>query len=189
MSIKSKKFFFILLFSLCFIIFSKADTLANEANKNSEKSSEIKYQLAYPGILPDNKFYIFKAIRDKIIERLITNPVKKIEYDLLMADKTIYASQLLADKGNIPLAKKTVLKGEHYFTILVTDYKWAYWKHEKIPVELNSKIKLASKQHQKVFKSIAQKLNYEDRKVFEEVIKFSQRNTSELESFNRNEKK
>ncbi len=158
-----KKTFIILTFSAFFLnagyIFAKTD-----------------YILSWPGILPDNKFYKLKVLRNKIISKMIVSPIKKVEFDLLMADKTIYASKLLIDKGEVSLAKDTALKGENYFSNLVMDYGKAMSSGRKIPQELDMKINLAAIKHQKVFNSIINKVNDKDKKTFEIVNYFSKTN-------------
>jgi hypothetical protein len=49
------------------------------------KKSE--YILPYPGILPDHPLYFIKQIRDRIMESLISDPVRKIEFYILQGDK------------------------------------------------------------------------------------------------------
>ncbi len=139
-------------------------------------ASAVEYQLAWPGMLPDNKIYKLKVLRNKIIERMIIGPVKKIEFDLLMADKTIYASKLLVEKGEIDLALETVLKGENYYSILVQDYNHALLQNKKIPQELDRKITLAVIKHQAVFKELGGKVDGKNRETFQIVNNFSKIN-------------
>ena len=136
----------------------------------------VEYPLAWPGILPDNKLYKLKVLRNKIIYKMIIDPVKKVEFDLLMADKTIYASKLLVDKGEIVLAKDTALKGENYYSMLVQDYNKALLSHKQIPSWLDRKITLAAIKHQEVFKQLEDAVTGEDKKTFQIVSKFSQIN-------------
>lgn len=137
----------------------------------------VEYSLAWPGILPDNRLlYKVKVLRNKIIERIIINPVKKIEFDLLMADKTIYASQLLMEKGEIELAKETALKGENYYSILVQDYNKALLGKKRISSALDRKITLAARKHQEVFETLKILAKGEDKKTFQIVSKFSKIN-------------
>lgn len=175
-----KIFFSIVILFLCNFRVSYAQEAAQEIIQAS-RSASIDYKLAWPGILPDHPLYKLKVLRDKITEKLIANKIKKIEYDLLMADKTIYASKLLFEKGSIPLAKETALKGEHYYTILVSDYKWAFWYREKIPQDLDDRIKIAALKHQEVFASMSKNLKSEDKKTFEITAEFSKRNYLEMQ--------
>lgn len=49
----------------------------------------VEYILPYPGILPTHPLYMFKTLRDKIIEMLIADPVSKAEFYTLQADKKL----------------------------------------------------------------------------------------------------
>lgn len=77
----------------------------------------IDYPLPYPGILPNNPLYPLKMARDKIILFLITDPQKRVEFNLLQADKRIEAAVFLVqeDKKNGQLAVTTIEKGENYY--------------------------------------------------------------------------
>lgn len=138
--------------------------------------AKTDYMLAWPGILPDNRLYKLKVLRNKIIARIIISPVKKVEYDLLMADKTIYASKILIEKGKIQLAKDTALKGENYYSMLVQDYNHAKLKGKKIPPALDKKITLAAIKHQEIFTDLESKVNGEDKETFKIVNNFSKIN-------------
>lgn len=140
------------------------------------KALAIEYSLAWPGILPDSKLYKLKVLRNKIIYKMIVNPVKKVEFDLLMADKTIYASKLLVEKGEITLAKDTALKGENYYSILVQDYNHALLKGKKIPSSLDRRITLAVIKHREIFKEMEDVVSGEDKKTFQIVDNFSKIN-------------
>lgn len=49
----------------------------------------IAYVLPYPGILPTHPLYMFKSLRDKVIEFLITDAVHKADFYVLQADKKL----------------------------------------------------------------------------------------------------
>ncbi len=73
--------------------FSAVASLAQENSKEnvmtstSSSKKTIEYALPYPGLLPDSPLYILKAIRDRIIEVLISDTMKKANFELLAADK------------------------------------------------------------------------------------------------------
>ena len=66
------------------------------------------YNLPYPGILPDHALYPFKLFRDKLLNLFIQDPQRKIEFNLLMADKRLNMGVFLIEKGKYELAAKTV---------------------------------------------------------------------------------
>lgn len=78
---------------------------------------EIDYTLVYPGILPNNPLYPIKMARDRIVLFLIADKVKRVEFNLLQADKRVAAGDLLIkeDKKYEPLAITTIEKGQNYF--------------------------------------------------------------------------
>ena len=80
----------ILVFVLFFAGFQK--TSAQDAS-SSGKIIQIQYELPYPGILPDNPLYFLKAIRDNVLGFFITDPLKKADYSLLMADKRLQSAK------------------------------------------------------------------------------------------------
>ncbi len=146
------------------------------SNNSISKATTSEYSFPWPGILPDNRFYKIKVLRNKIIKKLIVKPAKKVEFDLLMAGKTIYASKLLMEKGQVALAKETALKGENYYSILVQDYNRALQAHDAIPPLLDRRITQAASEHQKIFKQLEKRASGEDKETFQIVIKFSQIN-------------
>ena len=75
---------------------------------------KVEYYLPYPGVLPDSPLYKVKALRDRISLWLITDPTKKAEKELLLADKRIGAAAALMDGGKDELAVSTATKGEKY---------------------------------------------------------------------------
>ena len=155
----------------------------NDAVVVATQSGTVDYALAWPGMLPDHPLYKLKVLRDKVVFMLVKNPVKRLEYYLFLADKGMYATKLLVDKGNIPLAKETAYKAEHNYTQLVTEYKWMYWYAKPIPSDLDQKIQIAGLKHQQVLTDIINEVpNQEDKNSFSQVAGFSRANLAELMS-------
>lgn len=166
------KRFYIFGFITAFAFISAA--IMNPANAvNSTGSAAIKYDLAYPGILPDNPLYKLKVLRDKIIVQTIMDPEKKVNFYLLQTDKGILASAMLVDQNKINLAKETLLKAENNYTILTFELK----KFDKKPnAQLFKKLETASLKHQEIISSLAKRVPKEDQKTFETVLEFTKRN-------------
>lgn len=51
--------------------------------------ARVEYTLPFPGILPTHPLYVFKNLRDRIIEFLIIDPINKAEFYVLQADKKL----------------------------------------------------------------------------------------------------
>lgn len=140
--------------------------------------AQVKYDLAFPGILPDHPLYKIKVLRDKITAVLINNPIKKTEFYLLQADKGIHAAAMLVDKNEVELAKETALKAENNMTLLTFELKKLRQRPDQ---SLFDKLKLASLKHQEVLSSKEKKVGKEDKKTFQQVINFSKTNLSTIE--------
>ena len=152
-----------------FFLFSVGSIIKNISSLNANSIPSLE-------LLPDNKFYKLIVLRNKIVEKMIIGSVKRVEFDLLMADKTIYASKLLLDRGEVVLAKDTALKGENYYSMLVQAYNKALLQKGKIPASLDNKITLAAIEHQEIFGEMENKVEGEDKKTFQIVSKFSKIN-------------
>lgn len=140
----------------------------------------IRYDLAFPGILPDHPLYKLKVLRDKISLRFIDSSQQKVTFYLLQADKGILATAMLVDKGNYPLAAATLLKAEHNMTMLVGEL----YRFDRPPAtELLEKLKTASLKHLEVISVLALRVPKEEKKSFAAVADFSVRNRISIEDY------
>lgn len=118
---------------------------------------QASYAFPWPGVLPDRPIlYKIKVFRNKLILKMLSRPVSRIEFELLMADKTLYAAKLLLEKGKTALAKETALKGENYMSMLVSEYS----KVANVPLRLEEKIDQAYPAHQDLIARLGE--NYKD---------------------------
>ncbi|HJX45738.1 MAG TPA: DUF5667 domain-containing protein [Patescibacteria group bacterium] len=84
-------------------------------NVLGDKQVYIDYVLPFPGkVLPDSPFWKLKALRDRIWLLLTANESKKVELNLLFADKRLGTSMILFKKGKSELAYSTLSKAEKY---------------------------------------------------------------------------
>lgn len=175
--------YFIILISL--LLFTHRPFFAEE-QKESTASSIVKYDLAYPGILPDHPLYKLKVLRDKISLTFISDPRKKIDFYLLQADKGILATAMLIDKNKISLAEQTALKAENNMT-LISDALRPYYYRQRPNLSspqtktMLQKLKTASLKHQEVLNSVLKRVPKENQKTFETVLYFSKVNMENIE--------
>lgn len=74
------------------------------------------YVLSYPGMLPDNPLYFLKSMRDGFVGFLISDPLKKAEFDLLQADKMVSSGVVLAtEKKKQNEALSAFEKGQSFY--------------------------------------------------------------------------
>ncbi|MCL5434803.1 MAG: DUF5667 domain-containing protein [Patescibacteria group bacterium] len=148
-----KKILFLVILSLIFFINIGRAYAQQTASPTSTAS--VDYSLPYPGILPDNPLYFMKALRDRIVSFFISDPLKKAEFDLLMADVRLNAAQYLFAKGEnkYSLAETTISKGENYFynsLAMTNDAKQQGMRfNDFVP-----KLIIAAKKHQQVIKGL-----------------------------------
>lgn len=123
----------------------------------SPTPTPIKYELPYPGLLPDSPLYFLKTARDRLINFLIADPLKKAEFNLLQADKRLQAGVYLFKKqGKQRLAESTISKGENYFEQAIREVEKAK-NQGRDTVSILEKLSLAAKKHQEVLEELENK--------------------------------
>lgn len=175
---KNLKLILLLLFlAVCLGIFvrplSAQEKLEFQVRGEATKSPErVEYQLPWPGILPDHPLYRLKMVRDRIWGFLIRDPMRKSQWCLLMADKRIWASEMLADKGKFELAVSTATKAEKYLERAVNQAYQAekMGRGEKASFE---KIQRASLKHEEILQGILAKAPEELRPAIEGTLDYA----------------
>ncbi|OGG25734.1 hypothetical protein A2960_05285 [Candidatus Gottesmanbacteria bacterium RIFCSPLOWO2_01_FULL_39_12b] len=109
----------------------------------------VEWTLPYAGILPDHPLYPIKQMRDKILLFVTRDPYKKVNIELILADKHLVMGSLLWERGSIDLAEKTLAQGEKYLLMGISILE-AMEKDKDLPPGLIDKLKLAAKKHQEV---------------------------------------
>lgn len=129
------------------------------------------YPLPYPGLLPDSPLYFLKATRDRVIGFMISDSLKKADFNMLQADKRIGAAVILfdtKDRENQELAVSTVSKAMNYFEEALQKAREAKKQGESIS-EIKGRMKrademyvyLLQKAQKKSSSDIAQAINVE----------------------------
>lgn len=133
----------------------------------SPTPTPIKYELPYPGLLPDSPLYFLKTARDRLIDFLIADPLKKAEFNLLQADKRLQVGVYLLKKnqGKEALAESTVSKGENYLEQAIEKAKEAQ-KQGRETSAFTNKLFLATKKHQEVLREMEEKTTGDINKRF-----------------------
>jgi len=115
----------------------------------SAQIRDVQYDLPYTGILPDNPLYFLKAVRDNVLNMLITEPLKKADFDLLMANKRLGGAQALLAKDKDDLAITTLSKSGNYFDQAIQQATIAKRRGENAN-DIISRLITASLKHQQV---------------------------------------
>jgi len=162
-------------------------TVIVRAAQNTDKAidktakEEAEYTLAYPGMLPDHPFYFLKMIRDKVVGWLITDSVKKAEYDVLMSDKRLLAGMLLVDSGKEELAQETISKGEKYMILAIDQVRILKDRGDDVS-ELAGKIRRATAKHSQELKNLRKRVS-KIKKGIDEAISLSEESEEKAEEF------
>lgn len=135
---------------------------------------KVFYNLPYPGILPDHPLYTIKAIRDKLMDILTRDYIKKANLYLLFSDKRINMAIMLSKKGKNKLAVTTFAKGEKYFLkipdLLLTSKKQGVGPSS----ELIETVKISNAKHREIANELLKIAPANQIKTMEEVIKINQ---------------
>jgi len=115
---------------------------------------KVEYTLPYPGILPDHPLYFLKRLRDTILEKLISDPIRKAEFYILQGDKRLQMGLMLIEGGKANLGESTISKGEKYIEQAVT--KLSSYKESGgiIPPYVIERLEKATAKHQEVISDL-----------------------------------
>jgi hypothetical protein len=114
-----------------------------------------EYTLPYPGILSDNPLYFLKTIRDRIMEWLITDPLRKIDFYLLQSDKNLNAGIMLNLANKKTLVLKTLAQSATDMEKAVSLATSVKSSGGVVPTGVVEHIERSMKKHQEVFTDLA----------------------------------
>jgi hypothetical protein len=169
--------FFILLFAV--FAFPIVYTNSQDITQTEKKQT---YELPYPGILPDNPLYILKASRDRGLEMMTREPMKKAELYLLLSDKRVRMAQLLNTKGKTNLAVSTISKAEKYFLKIPQLLRDSKTQGVKPSSEFVEKLMMSNAKHREVVQQLMKNASKEDRAEYQQVLDLNTSIKQELTS-------
>jgi hypothetical protein len=159
---------FSILFFLYVFVFFVPCAFAVDMPSETPVPQKVEYALPYPGILADNPLYILKNLRDTIMEWLIADPVKRIEFHILQGDKNLNAGVFLDAKGNAVLAERAIVQGNKYMESSIRAAISLTREGREIPDYVIEKLRKSLAKHEEVITELFdksaqdQKSNYED---------------------------
>ena len=147
-----------------------ATAYAQVASSSSSQtaSTNIDYQLPYPGLLPDNPLYFLKMFRDNLTSFFLSKPLDKAQFDLMLSDKNIEASYLLVTQqaGKTALALNTFSQGQDEFANAI-DQTIAAKKQGYSILEMSKKLEQANQKHEQILHLIEQQTGKSSSQTFE----------------------
>jgi len=128
----------------------------NNQITSSSDGIKIDYSLPFPGrVLPDNPLWFLKALRDRIWISVTTNSTRKVELQLLFADKRIGSAQILVQKGKIQEGFSTLTKAEKYLESASLDEE-SIRRRGTDTTELLNRLTKASLKHYQIMQEFLQ---------------------------------
>jgi len=115
---------------------------------------KAEYTLPYPGILPDHPLYFLKRLRDTILEKLISDPIRKAEFYVLQSDKRLQMGVMLTDAGKGNLGESTISKAEKYMEQAVTGLSSLKQGGGIVPLYIIERLENATAKHQEVISDL-----------------------------------
>ena len=119
--------------------------------------TKVDYTLPYPGILPDHPLYFLKRLRDQILERLIVDPIRKIEFYMLQSDKGINTGIFLLAKQSETLALETMTRARLYMEQAITMATTLKKEGKDVPAYLVERFAKAGTKYEELLMELADK--------------------------------
>lgn len=157
-----------LIIIIIFASFYSTTVFAQNASPAAEET--ISYDLPYPGMLPDNPLYFLKTLRDKFISMIISDPVKKAEFDILTSDKRFVAAVALINKRKTDLGITTLSKSNNYFYDAIVSTQNAI-KQKRILGSLPGNLLLSSQKHDELIQPLAGTISKDKQARFQYELK------------------
>lgn len=170
-----------LLVSLFFIIAPVGVYFLSYSQTTNNDDQKVKYNLPYPGVLPDNPLFFFKSSRDMVLEIMTRDNVKKANLYLLLSDKQASMALSLEKKGREKLAVQTMAKAEASFLKLVKALQLA--KKQGSPSEgaFIQTVKLSNDKHREVIEILRKELPQDNSlDAVQEILKTNEKVKKEL---------
>lgn len=160
-----------IIFLLGFVFISpKVYAIAADLSASQSSEVETDYQLPYPGLLPDSPLYFLRILRDRVVGFLISDALKKSEFDLLQADKRLNAGITLFNKGKISLAFSTISKAENYFGEAIDRMGEAKIQGKNIS-DMEGRLRNSLKKHEQELKNLSEKASAKFKQDFDNELK------------------
>ncbi|OGG34965.1 hypothetical protein A2363_01960 [Candidatus Gottesmanbacteria bacterium RIFOXYB1_FULL_47_11] len=113
----------------------------------------VEYTLPYPGLLPDSPLYVFKQVRDWIMEKLIADPLKKTEFYILQGDKRLNMGMMLNQSGKVVLGEQIISKGSKYMNNAIQQLLVQKSQGKDVPAYIIDKITRALAKHGEIIQA------------------------------------
>lgn len=143
-------------------VMMKHEASSTSATTSSEVSPTptpaVDYTLAYPGMLPNNPLYFLKQFRDWVMDLLIADPMRKIDFYVLQSDKDINAATMLIASSEGNDAAKMVTEATMYMKKAVAQAEALKSGGQQVPTYVVQNVQNAIAKHEEVLTGLANSL-------------------------------
>jgi len=141
-----------------------------------------KYELPFPGLLPDHPLYLFKAARDQALVFVTTDYERKARLQLELSDKRVRAGELLVDEKKYELAGSSFSKGERYFEQSIETLSSAKKQGQAPTSDIVEQMGRSNKKHQEILMRSSKLFSGSMREEFSLVLELNKQNGNQLQS-------
>jgi hypothetical protein len=120
-------------------------------------ATRIEYALPYPGMLSDNPLYFFKKFRDQILEKLISDPVRKVEFYVLQSDKAVNAGIFLNTKGKMEASGESLAQSGDYMEKAIKAVGVFKSQNKEVPSYIIERLTNSLVKHEEVLRDLMTK--------------------------------
>lgn len=169
----------VLLLFLLFII-PPAIYFLDSSQSNVLSTTKVAYDLPYPGILPDHPLYSVKIVRDRIMEFVTRDYIKKAELYLLLSDKRVAMAIDLAKKGKESIALSTLSKAEKYFAKIPVLVRSAKKQGSSPASEFIQRLRLSNAKHKETAEDFLKELPQGSTEAVNQILRLNYEIRKEL---------
>src|SRR3989344_8092958 len=141
---------------------------------------KVEYLLTYPGILPDHPLYFLKTLRDRILEALIVDPLRKSEFYLLQADKRLNMGIFFGAKGKALDAAESMTTAEQFMERTVAGLVTFRNSGSQVPASMVDRLEKSIGKHVEVLEDMVTNAGQSERQILERVLETVRRLQGEV---------
>lgn len=149
----------------------------------SVNQEKVVYTLPYPGILPDHPLYAVKIIRDRILDVMTRDTMKKAQLYLLLSDKRAAMVPFLIQKGKDKLAVGTLDEGEKYFSQIPRLVETSKKQGVSPTADLVHKLKLANVKHREIVETLLKEVPQGQNQEINRILQVNQQIKKDLQKY------
>lgn len=130
----------------------------------------VDYTLPYPGMLSDNPLYFLKQFRDWIMNLLIADPLRKVDFYVLQSDKDLNATLFLNAKNKADLANKALQESSAYMDKAVNSISVLKNQGTAVPGYVTEQLQKSLSKHEELLTGLVDQVTAAQKPVFTNAL-------------------